>query len=62
MAAATSPVGLAHMGELLVSLQRSLVSRKELLKIYLLRVYPLHPPADPAMGKDKHRDLKGSQD
>lgn len=29
--------------------------------MYLLLVYPLHPPAEPATGKDKHRHPKGSQ-
>lgn len=51
-----------HMSGLLVSFQLSLVSKKGLFKTYLLLVYLLHPPAEPAMGKDKHRHPEGSQD
>lgn len=51
-----------HTVGLLVLFQLSLVSKKELFKTYLLLVYPLHPPLEPAMGKDKHTHPKGSQD
>lgn len=40
-----------HMGRLLVSFQLSSVSKKGLFKTYLLLVYPLHAPAEAAMGR-----------
>lgn len=59
-----APVGLGtltRVAVLLRSFQLAGVSRKALFKTYLVVIDLLHPHAEPAMAKDKHRYPEGSQ-